>query len=103
MCISSFRPRPCRCCEEQGRLGALARVLFARSFAETETGDWMGAIKSSAESIRLGEETGRTAWVSAATIVQARLAAMRGNLDAAEALAGHAERLVGVPGARFWL
>ncbi|UFX47566.1 AAA family ATPase [Bradyrhizobium sp. 41S5] len=88
---------------EQGRLGALARVLFARSFAETETGDWMGAIKSSAESIRLGEETGRTAWVSAATIVQARLAAMRGNLDAAEALVGHAERLVRLPGASFWL
>ncbi|MET4519787.1 AAA family ATPase [Bradyrhizobium sp. I1.7.5] len=88
---------------EQGRLGALARVLFARSFAETETGDWMGALKSSAESIRLGEETGRTAWVVAATIVQARLAAMRGNLDAAEALAKNAERLVRLPGASFWL
>ncbi|WP_454624193.1 ATP-binding protein [Bradyrhizobium cenepequi] len=88
---------------EQGRLGGLARVLFARSFAETETGDWTGATKSAAESIRLGEETGQTAWVAAATIVQARLAAMRGNLDAAEALAVEAERLVRLPGASFWL
>ncbi|HEY0107807.1 MAG TPA: AAA family ATPase [Rhizomicrobium sp.] len=88
---------------EQGRLGDLARVLFARSFAETETGDWMGAVRSSAEAVRFGEETGQTVWVAAATIVQARLAAMRGNFEAAEAHAGQAERLVTSPGISFWL
>ncbi|MEJ0028794.1 MAG: AAA family ATPase [Rhizomicrobium sp.] len=88
---------------EQGRLGDLARVLFARSFAETETGDWMGALRSSAEAIRFGEETGQTVWVAAATIVQARLAAMQGNFDTAAACAGQAERLVQSPGISFWL
>jgi DNA-binding CsgD family transcriptional regulator len=86
---------------EQGRLGDLARVLFARSFAETETGDWMGALRSSAEVIQFGGETGQTVWVAAATIVQARLAAMRGNFDVAEAYAAEAERLVLSPGINF--
>ncbi len=88
---------------EQGRLGELARVLFSRSVAETETGDWMGALRSSAEAIRFGEETGHAIWVAAATIVQARLAAMRGNFEAAEAYAVQAERLVLSPGSSLWL
>ncbi len=88
---------------EQGRLGDLARVLFARSFAETETGDWMGALRSSAEAIRFGEETGQAVWIAAATIVQARLAAMRGNFDIAETQAAQAERMVQAPGISFWL
>ncbi len=45
---------------EQGRLGDLARILFGRSCAEIETGDWTGALKSAAESARFGEETGQT-------------------------------------------
>ena len=88
---------------EQGRLGDLARVLFARSYAEMETGDWMGALTSAEESVRFGEETGQTVWVAAATIVQARLAAMRGSLAAAEAHAVQAERLVLSPGTSFLL
>ena len=87
---------------EQGRLAYLARVLFARSFSEFETGDWIGALESSAESIRFGEETGQTYWVAAAMIMQAMLAASRGNSEAAEIQLGEAERLLQAPGANFW-
>jgi DNA-binding CsgD family transcriptional regulator len=45
---------------EQGRLGDLARVLFARGWAEMETGDWMGATRSAGESLRFAEEVGAT-------------------------------------------
>jgi DNA-binding CsgD family transcriptional regulator len=88
---------------EQGRLGDLARVLFARSFAETAMGNWMGALKSAAESARLGEETGNPVWVAAATIVEARIAGMRGDFSAAAALAAQAERLAHFPGTSFCL
>ncbi len=87
---------------KQGRLGDLARVLFGRSCAEIETGDWMGALRSSAESIRFGEETRQTVWVAAATILQSILAARCGHFDTAEAHAGQAERLLRSPGTGFW-
>ena len=87
---------------EQGRLGDLPRVLFGRSFAETEMGNWTAALQTCEEAIRFGEETGQTIWVAATTVVQSRLAALRGNFDVAEAHAGHAERLVLSPGTSFW-
>lgn len=87
---------------EQGRLGDLARALFSRSCAEIETGDWTGALRSSAESARFGEETRQMVWVAAAMIVQAILAGRRGHFGAAEALAGQAERLLVSPGTNFW-
>jgi DNA-binding CsgD family transcriptional regulator len=88
---------------EQGRLGDLARVLFARGWAEMETGDWVGAMGSAGESLRLAEEVGATVWIAAATVVQAKLAAMRGNLDACEAYALQVERLVLSPNTNFLL
>jgi DNA-binding CsgD family transcriptional regulator len=87
---------------EQGRLSDLARVLFSRSCAEAEMGDWTGALRSSAESARFGEETGQTVWVAASAIVQAILAGRRGHFDAAEAQARQAERLLLSPGTNFW-
>ena len=86
---------------EQGRLGDLARVLFAQGWAEMETGDWTGALRSAEESLRLAEETGATVWVAAATIVKVKLAGMRGDLDAAEALALQVERLTHSQGTNF--
>lgn len=87
---------------EQGRLGDLARVLFSRSCAESEMGDWTGALKSSGESARFGEETGQTVWVAASAIVQAILAGRRGYFDTAEAHAAQAERFLLSPGTNFW-
>lgn len=87
---------------EQGRLGDLTRVLFSRSCAEAEMGDWTGALKSSGESARFGEETGENIWVAGSAIMQAILAGRRGHLDAAEAHAAQAERLLLSPGTNFW-
>jgi len=78
-------------------------VLFAHSFAEAETGNWTGALRSAAESARLAEETGHPVWVAAAPIVVARIAGMRGDFDAAAAQAAHAERLAHFPGTSFCL
>ncbi|MEJ0042597.1 MAG: hypothetical protein WDM81_10440 [Rhizomicrobium sp.] len=88
---------------EQGRLGDLARVLFARSFAQTETGDWIGALRSADESVRIAEEMGATVWIAASRIVQTKLAAMRGDFDACEAHALEVERLALAPAASFIL
>ena len=88
---------------DQGRLGDLARVLFAEAWAEMELGDWMGAMREAEESVRFAEETAGTLWIAAATIVKAKLAGMQGNLEKSEAYAAQAERLVLPFGASFLL
>jgi tetratricopeptide (TPR) repeat protein len=87
---------------EQGRLGDLARVLFGHCCAEIETGDWAGALKSSAEAARFGEEAQQMMWVAAAATAQAMLAARRGQFDAAETYSGQADRLLPSHGTGFW-
>jgi DNA-binding CsgD family transcriptional regulator len=88
---------------EQGRLGDLARVLFAQGWAEMEVGDWTSAMREVEEAVRFAEETGGMPWIAAATIVKARLAGMQGNLEQSEAHAAEAERLVLSIGASFLL
>lgn len=85
----------------QGRLGELARVLFARGWAEMEVGNWAGAMREAEESARLAEETGGTLWMAAATILKAKLVGMQGNVDESEAFAAQAERLLLPVGAGF--
>jgi ATP/maltotriose-dependent transcriptional regulator MalT len=60
-------------------------------------------MRSAGESLRLAEEVGATVRIAAATVVQAKLAAMRGNLDACEAYALQVERLVLSPNTNFLL
>jgi len=88
---------------EQGRLGDLARVLFAQGWAEMEVGHWTRAMREVEEAVRLAEETGGIPWIAAATIVKARLAGMQGNLEQSEAHAAEAERLILSIGASFLL
>lgn len=85
----------------QGRLGELARVLFARGWAEMEVGNWADAMRDAEESARLAEETGGILWMAAATILKAKLVGMQGNLDESEAFAAQAERLLLPVGAGF--
>ncbi|WP_338829251.1 ATP-binding protein [Bradyrhizobium sp. 27S5] len=87
----------------QGRLGDLARVLFAQGWAEMEVGDWTSATREAEESVRLAEETDGTLWIAAATILKAHLAGMQGNLEQSEAHAAQAERLIVSIGASFLL
>lgn len=88
---------------KQGRIGNLARVLFAQAWAEMEVGDWVGAMREAEESARFAEETGAALWVAAATIVKAKIAGMQGDLKRSEALATQAERLILSMGASFLL
>lgn len=99
----SFLARSAAALRDQGRLGDLARVLFAQAWAEMEVGDWTGAMREAEESVRFAEDTGGTLWVAAATIVKARLSGMMGNLDQSQAYAAQAERLVVSVGASFLL
>jgi DNA-binding CsgD family transcriptional regulator len=85
----------------QGRLGDLARALFAQGWAEMEVGDWTGAMREAEESVRFAEETDGPLWVAAATILKAKLTGMQGNLETSEAHAAQAERLVLSIGATF--
>lgn len=99
----SFLTESSAALREQGRLSDLARVLFAQAWAEMEVGDWMGATREAEESLRFAEETGGDLWIAAATIVKAKLAGMRGNLEQSEAYAAEAERQVLSSGANFLL
>ena len=87
---------------EQGRLGDLARILFARSWPRWKPAPgWMHS-RNSAESARFGEETGQVVWMAAGMLVQVMVEARRGNFDPSEALAERAERLLLSPGTEFW-
>ncbi|WP_271504087.1 helix-turn-helix transcriptional regulator [Bradyrhizobium sp. CCBAU 11357] len=88
---------------KQGRIGNLARALFAQAWAEMEVGDWIGARREAEEAARFAEETGSAVWTAAATIVKAQLAGMQGRLEQAETCATEAERLVLSTGASFLL
>lgn len=85
----------------QGRLSDLARVLFAQGWAEMEVGDWTGAMREAEESVRFAEETNVTLWITAATVLKAKLAGIQGNLEQSEAYAAQAERLILSTGASF--
>ncbi|MBX5193494.1 AAA family ATPase [Rhizobium sp. NZLR3b] len=78
---------------EQGRLGDLARVLFAQAWAQVEVGDWNGALQAAEECTSLSQESGGQHWIAAGTIVKARVAAMRGDTAAFESGCALAERI----------
>jgi hypothetical protein len=46
-----------------GRLGDIARVLFAQGWAEMEVGNWAGAMREAEESVRFAEETNGSLWI----------------------------------------
>lgn len=85
----------------QGRLGELARVLFAQGWAEMEVGNWAGAMREAEECARIADETGGTLWIAAAAILKAKLAGVQGNAEQSEAYAAQAERLLMPGGASF--
>ncbi|KAA0697121.1 helix-turn-helix transcriptional regulator [Neorhizobium sp. P12A] len=85
----------------QGRLGELTRVLLSRSWAEMETGNWIGAMREAEESALLAEETNEILWIAGAAIVKAKLVGMQGNLDQSEAYAAQADRQLLSVGANY--
>ena len=80
----------------QGRLGLLARALTLQAWSAAQLADLGTAIPAAEEAHRLAQETSQPLIMATAEAVQAILAALRGQHDAAEALAAQAER-VSVP------
>ena len=76
----------------QGRLGLLARALALQAWSTAHLADLGSAIPAAEEARRLAQETSQPLIMATAEAVQAMLAALRGDDEAAEALAAHAEQ-----------
>jgi DNA-binding CsgD family transcriptional regulator len=81
---------------DQGRLGLLARALTVQAWSSAQLADLSTAIPAADEASRLAQETTQPLIAATADAVQAMLAALRGDQEAASALAAQAER-GGVP------
>ncbi|HEY6886463.1 MAG TPA: AAA family ATPase [Solirubrobacter sp.] len=75
---------------EQGRLALLAQALVMRSVDSIIVGDWAAGHPAAFEAARLADETGQPIWHSGATGSLAALAALHGDVAAAERLAAKA-------------
>ncbi len=77
----------------QGRLGLLARALALQAWSAAQLADLGAAIPAAAEAARLAQETRQPLIMATADAVQALLAALRGEEEAAGALAARAEEI----------
>jgi DNA-binding CsgD family transcriptional regulator len=78
----------------EGRLGPPAQALVMRALSSVYL-TTLGLVRPDAEEGgRLARETGQPQWTAYARFVEAMLAGLRGEEDAAEALAAEAERIV---------
>ncbi|MGH2588576.1 MAG: helix-turn-helix transcriptional regulator, partial [Dehalococcoidia bacterium] len=78
----------------EGRLGPLAQALVMRAWTATWTTKLSLARLDAEEGARLARETAQPQWVAYAQAVEAMLSGLRGDAEAAEALAADAERAV---------
>jgi ATP/maltotriose-dependent transcriptional regulator MalT len=78
----------------EGRLGLLAQALVSQAWAGFFLGNWNVAGPAAAEAGRLARETGQPRWAAAADLVDATLAALRGDYDRSESMTDEAERLL---------
>jgi DNA-binding CsgD family transcriptional regulator len=76
----------------EGRLGLLARALALQAWSAAHLADMGAAIPAAEEGRQLAEETNQPLVMATAEAVQALVAALRGDREAAEALAAQAER-----------
>jgi DNA-binding NarL/FixJ family response regulator len=77
----------------QGRLGLLSRALALQAWSSAHLADLSAAIPAAEEARRLAHETGQPLIMATAGAVQAILAALRGDFEAAEATAAQAEQI----------
>ena len=76
----------------QGRLGLLPRALALQAWCAAHLADLSAAIPAAEEGRRLAQETRQPLVMATAEAVQAMLAALRGDVEAAEAIAATAEQ-----------
>ncbi|MFE3257153.1 AAA family ATPase [Nocardia sp. NPDC059091] len=78
----------------EGRLGLLSHTLAMQPGDLLWTGDWKRAAEVIAEGRQVAEETRQPIWINGATIGDAMLCGLRGELDRALALVAFAEESV---------
>lgn len=84
----------------QGRLGLLTRALAVHAWSSTRLGNLTVALPAAEEAARLGRETNQQFMYGLALAVQAEIAALRGDYEAATSLAAEAEQIGVAAGAR---
>ncbi|TCN38366.1 regulatory LuxR family protein [Kribbella orskensis] len=84
----------------QGRLGLLTRALAVQAWSSTRLGNLTVALPAAEEAARLGRETNQQFMYGLAVAVQAEIAALRGDYEAATSLAAEAEQVGIAAGAR---
>lgn len=84
----------------QGRLQLLARALAAQAWAATHVADFAVARPAAEEAASLARETDQPFLLGLILATQAKIAALRGDIDQAEALAAEAEKIGTPVGAR---
>jgi DNA-binding CsgD family transcriptional regulator len=78
----------------QGRRGLLTQALVAQAWSAAHLALEPLAVSASQEAMRLAHETGQPLWEAAAQLAHAVVLAERGDLEAAEAEATHAESIL---------
>lgn len=78
----------------QGRLGLLARALVSQAWTAIVLGSFTIADSAASEAERLAQEAEQPRFAASAQLTRSALAGVRGEADAAEALAAQAERVL---------
>jgi tetratricopeptide (TPR) repeat protein len=76
---------------DQGRLGLLPHVLSLQVHVRAELGEWDRAAAAAEEGQRLARETAQPIWSMGTLVCDARVSALRGEVDRAFRLAAEAE------------
>jgi ATP/maltotriose-dependent transcriptional regulator MalT len=77
----------------EGRLGHLPRMLVLHGIVASFLGAWDVAVPAGEEARRLASELGAPLWIAGGETVLSLVAGMRGDADAAERGAAHAEQV----------
>ena len=78
---------------ESGRLGHLPRMLTLQGIVAARLADWNTAIPAAEEARRLAAELGEPQWAGGGDAVEALIAGMRGDWEAAERVTARAEEI----------
>ena len=79
-------------CRTHGWLWLLANALMSQAWNKIHRGDWKQGGSMASEAGRLADETGQGSWARIAGLAAATIAAYRGEIAAAEALAAAGEQ-----------
>jgi DNA-binding CsgD family transcriptional regulator len=80
----------------RGRLGHLARVLVLEGWAASHLADWTLAVPAGEEARTFAAEAAEPLWEAGAKVVQAQIAALRGDTEEVDRLTAEIER-IGLP------